>query len=650
MSAPPPLAGIRVLELTHYLAGPYCTLFLADLGADVIKIESPAHPDLGRGMPGCHVNGAPAYFHCLNRNKRSVALDLKAEPDRAAFYRLVGTADVVVDNFRHGVMGRLGADPPSLRQVNDRLVTCSLTGFGATGPRRDLPGVRLSDPGDVGNDEPHRRPGREADEVRDLDRRPHVWAPRGLCDCRRTAIRRADRSRVPRRPRAARLARPHAHVPRRRLPQLRHGARALRGLGTPVHRAVATLLDERRRPRDHAHGRCHVGAALRRARPHGSGPGPRALPQRSGGSGTASGSSAPSRRSSRSRETASTVELLRAHGVPAAPVNTVPQILADPQIEARDMIVEAGGVKMLGNPVKLPGVGSEGFRAAPAARRAHPRGAARDRAVRGRGERALPDELIVESSGPVVRLTLNRPERRNALTPELIARLLDELAGVEANAEARVVVLAGAGNAFCAGYDIDRIDSPGRSGAGIERDRVEELCSRVRRLRQPVIASVSGAAFGAGCDLAVSCDLRLASTRCAALDDPGAARPPLQLRGDGAPRVGRGRGVGKGDAALGCGGGGRARRAARPRQRRLPAERLAEETDRVAEAIAANAPLSVQASKIVRQPASPTAPLSRPSCSQRFRMRAAASGRATIRRRGRARFASAGRRGSPAPS
>ena len=139
MTVAPPLAGLRVLELTHYLAGPYCTLFLADLGADVIKIESPDHPDLGRAMPGCRIEGEPAYFHCLNRGKRSVALDLKSEAGRAAFYRLVETAQVVVDNFRLGVMERLGADSETLRRMNPSLVTCSLTGFGATGPKRDLP-------------------------------------------------------------------------------------------------------------------------------------------------------------------------------------------------------------------------------------------------------------------------------------------------------------------------------------------------------------------------------------------------------------------------------------------------------------------------------------------------------------------------------
>src|SRR5438093_10793321 len=91
-----PLAGIRVLDLTHMLAGPYCTLLLADLGCDVIKIEAPDRPDRARSMPGCTVDGKPAYFGCLNRNKRSVALDLKQEAARGAFYRLVETAHVVV--------------------------------------------------------------------------------------------------------------------------------------------------------------------------------------------------------------------------------------------------------------------------------------------------------------------------------------------------------------------------------------------------------------------------------------------------------------------------------------------------------------------------------------------------------------------------
>src|SRR4051794_6194174 len=119
------------------------------------------------------------------------------------------------------------------------------------------------------------------------------------------------------------------------------------------------------------------------------------------------------------------------------------------------------------------------------------------------------DELIVERDGGVVRLTLNRPQRRNALTPELIAALRGEL---DRLGDARAVVVTGAPPAFCAGFDIDRIESPGSDAGGAERDLVEELCSRLRRVPVPVVARVAGVASGAGCDLAVSCDVRFGST------------------------------------------------------------------------------------------------------------------------------------------
>jgi enoyl-CoA hydratase/carnithine racemase len=198
-----------------------------------------------------------------------------------------------------------------------------------------------------------------------------------------------------------------------------------------------------------------------------------------------------------------------------------------------------------------------------------------------------------------VRLTLNRPERRNALTPELIDGLFAELAALEADPEVRVIVIAGAGNTFCAGFDVERIESPGGRAAGAERDLVEELCSRVRGLRQPVIASVSGGAFGAGCDLALSCDVRLAST------DARLGMPPARLgllySYEGTARLVSVAGASVAKEML---------LSAEPidaeRAERLglvsgvyPLERLADETDRLAATIAANAPLSVQASKVV---------------------------------------------------
>ncbi len=119
--------------------------------------------------------------------------------------------------------------------------------------------------------------------------------------------------------------------------------------------------------------------------------------------------------------------------------------------------------------------------------------------------------LVSSTDGGVVTLTLDRPEARNALTPALIAELTRVIESVGADPAARMVVVRGAGQAFCAGYDVNHLTSPGTPEAGREPDEVELLCSRLQELRMPTLAVVAGVASGAGCDLAVSCDLRIAS-------------------------------------------------------------------------------------------------------------------------------------------
>jgi crotonobetainyl-CoA:carnitine CoA-transferase CaiB-like acyl-CoA transferase len=137
------LAGVRVVDLTRMLAGPYATMLLADMGAEVIKVEDPRGDPI-RGMgPPFEADGSSAYFNAVNRNKKSVVLDLAADADRVRFRDLVATADVVIDNFRAGVMERLGATPEALRAVKPDLVTCSMTAFGGDGPYRDLPAFDL---------------------------------------------------------------------------------------------------------------------------------------------------------------------------------------------------------------------------------------------------------------------------------------------------------------------------------------------------------------------------------------------------------------------------------------------------------------------------------------------------------------------------
>jgi crotonobetainyl-CoA:carnitine CoA-transferase CaiB-like acyl-CoA transferase len=139
----PALDDVRVLDLTRLLPGPFCTVLLADFGADVIKVEDTTGGDYLRWMPPL-VDEYSAMFHPLNRNKRSLAIDLKNPMGREAFLRLATTADVVVESFRPGVMDRLGIGFASLREVNPRLVLCSISGYGQDGPFRDRAGHDLN--------------------------------------------------------------------------------------------------------------------------------------------------------------------------------------------------------------------------------------------------------------------------------------------------------------------------------------------------------------------------------------------------------------------------------------------------------------------------------------------------------------------------
>jgi crotonobetainyl-CoA:carnitine CoA-transferase CaiB-like acyl-CoA transferase len=134
-----PLSGIRVIDLTRALAGPYCTLLLGDMGADVIKIELPGSGDETRQWGPPFVAGESSYFMSVNRNKRSVTLDLKSSAGLDALHRLARSADVLVENFRPGTMDRLGLSYDEARSLNPSLVFCSISGYGQDGPRAKQP-------------------------------------------------------------------------------------------------------------------------------------------------------------------------------------------------------------------------------------------------------------------------------------------------------------------------------------------------------------------------------------------------------------------------------------------------------------------------------------------------------------------------------
>ncbi|HEX5561353.1 MAG TPA: CoA transferase [Nocardioidaceae bacterium] len=135
------MQGVRVLDLSRVLAGPYCTGLLADMGADVVKIESPSGDDARHLGPFSH--GESVYFAQLNRGKRSVVLDLKQPEDHALLLRLVEWADVLVENFRPGVTSRLGIDYATLSNVNPGLIYASISGFGQSGPMTSAPAYDL---------------------------------------------------------------------------------------------------------------------------------------------------------------------------------------------------------------------------------------------------------------------------------------------------------------------------------------------------------------------------------------------------------------------------------------------------------------------------------------------------------------------------
>ena len=136
---PGPLAGLKVIDLTQVLSGPFATMWLATMGAEVIKIENPRSPDVTRGYPPLR-NGASAYFPTVNHNKKCITLNLKAPEGKELLKELIRDADVLVENFRPGVMDRLGVGYEVLKAINPRLIYASISGYGTYGPYKDRPG------------------------------------------------------------------------------------------------------------------------------------------------------------------------------------------------------------------------------------------------------------------------------------------------------------------------------------------------------------------------------------------------------------------------------------------------------------------------------------------------------------------------------
>jgi crotonobetainyl-CoA:carnitine CoA-transferase CaiB-like acyl-CoA transferase len=145
-----PLEGMRVVDLTRVLSGPYCTMQLGDMGAEVIKVEQPGKGDDTRAFAPPYQGDQAAYFLSVNRNKKSITLDMKSEAGKEVLWRLIGKSDILVENFRPGAMGRLGFGYAAVKKRRPALIYASISGFGQTGPQKDRPGYDVIAQGEAG--------------------------------------------------------------------------------------------------------------------------------------------------------------------------------------------------------------------------------------------------------------------------------------------------------------------------------------------------------------------------------------------------------------------------------------------------------------------------------------------------------------------
>ena len=145
-----PLEGIRILDLTRVLSGPYCTMLLGDLGAEVIKVERPGEGDDTRAFAPPFQGDQAAYFLSINRNKKSITLDMKSEQGKEILWRLLDLSDVLVENFRPGAMERLGFGYEAVNDRRPAVIYCSISGFGDSGPQKDRAGYDVIVQGEAG--------------------------------------------------------------------------------------------------------------------------------------------------------------------------------------------------------------------------------------------------------------------------------------------------------------------------------------------------------------------------------------------------------------------------------------------------------------------------------------------------------------------
>lgn len=353
-----PLDGVKVLELCQVMAGPTCGMLLADLGADVVKVEKLPGGDDTRTYDNPQVNGESAAFLAMNRNKRSIAIDLKHPAGQVALKRLVREADVLVENFRKGTMEKFGLGYDTLKAINPRLIYCAITGYGRTGPYADKGGFDLVAQGVSGLMSITGEPGRE----------PVKCGP-PVCDINGGMLG------------ALGIVAAYVHRLKTGEGQMVDTSLLEAGIHTTFwHSAIFLATGVSPEPTGSAHvlsapyqafqtrdGWVTIGGANpanwdRLARMMGlsellEDPRFRTNTDRMRNREALVEILA---RKTRERTTRELVASLDAAGIPAGPVNTIGEMLADPHVLAREMVVEtvhpiAGPTKALGVPIKFTG-------------------------------------------------------------------------------------------------------------------------------------------------------------------------------------------------------------------------------------------------------------------------------------------------------
>jgi len=358
MGSAGPLEGTFVLDLTRVLAGPYCTMLLADLGARVVKVEAPERGDDARQI-GPFVGGVSAYFLSLNRGKQSIALDLREEADRAIFEKLLAKADVLVENFRPGVMERLGLGFSQLHARLPRLVVASTSGFGQTGPYARRPaydvvvqamGGIMSLTGHPGG--PPTRVGTSTGDITAglftalgilaaLCERAQTGMGRhvdvAMLDCQVATLENAIARYVATGEVPGPLGSRHPSIAPFQAFATGDGHLVVAAGNDALFAKLAALLGRPELTED---------------------PRFRSNEERTRNVAALAGELAPV---FATRSTDAWLAALEEGGIPCGPLNDVAQVLADPQVRARNMVVtaldpDAGRVTLAGNPVKLSGV------------------------------------------------------------------------------------------------------------------------------------------------------------------------------------------------------------------------------------------------------------------------------------------------------